>query len=231
MVAGCGTGAQSAQGTTKGRWGALASEVRCGGWEDIVEQKTQNILMIHMESWDGRMLGGQGDHPAMREATPNIDALAETRPFFLCLNPGLVHAAFRTNEYWLDVIPAEKVDAPPLDETGHPANVYQLKSKGWRNGLDDETVRRVRRIYFAMCAEADAMIGELIDREATLQIWEAYRRHAFAQFQRQAKRGLYWDASYSLRGNPSSDYPTIMNNVFTGWDHEDEARVNRWLRG
>ena len=25
----------------------------------------QNILMIHMESWDGRMLGCQGLHPAM----------------------------------------------------------------------------------------------------------------------------------------------------------------------
>jgi len=493
----------------------------------------QNILMIHMESWDGRMLGCQGLHPAMAGATPNIDALAargtrfsdayctnpiccpsranmlsgtytheceswnnfkgletgmwtydralrkthaikllgkhsdhltghhsvmnrvadmleplntsqrpvmdhdaaqdirvlpnrdrrchkhdrkqfgsaaeflrersaatvaDAKPFFLCLNPGLVHAAFHTNEHWLDVIPAELVDLPPLDETDHPANAYQLKSKGWRNGLDDETVKLVRRIYFAMCAEADAMIGELlsvldecgltddttvifsgdhgelamehqqyykmshfegsvrvplvmagpgikarqvietpvslidmaptiselgglerracfsgeslmplargetdkmrgwafatycgvtcntmshmlrkgdyklviyegyptrlfnladdpgelndlagaepervaemeeflgtiVDREETLRIWEDYRRHNFAQFQRQAKRGLYWDASYSLRGNPSSDYGELMRNTFTGWDEEDEARVERWLRG
>ena len=260
----------------------------------------QNILMIHSESWDGRMLGCQGHSPAMENATPNIDALAargtrfanayctnpiccpsranmlsgtytheceswnnfkglETgmwtycralgathdvkllgkhgdhvtghhsvmnrvadmleplntvprpvmdfdgaqdinvapnqerryhagdwqkfdeaaaflrqkagadgadadngRPFFLCLNPGLVHAAFHTNEYWLEKIPEELVDVPPMDETNHPANVYQLKAKGWRNGLDDETVCLVRRIYFAMCAEADAMVGELL---------------------------------------------------------------------
>ncbi|MBT3294721.1 MAG: sulfatase-like hydrolase/transferase [Verrucomicrobia bacterium] len=490
-----------------------------------------NILMIHMESWDGRMLGCQNIHPAMKHATPAIDALAargtrfatayctnpiccpsranmlsgtytheceswnnfkgletgmwtydrelrktyavkllgkhhdhltghhsvmnrvadmleplnvngrpvmdcdaaqtievlpnrdkrchksdwkqfdeaaeflrqrsesaDDKPFFLCLNPGLVHAAFRTNEHWLETIPEALIDIPPLDITDHPANAYQLKAKGWRHGLDDETVRKVRRIYFAMCAEADAMIGELlatldatdltedttviftgdhgelamehqqyykmslfegsvripmimvgpgitpqqviespvslidiapticdltgihqrecfsgeslmplargetdksrgwalasysglttntlshmlcrdgykllvhegyptrlfnlaedpdelndvaedqpervalleailnaqVDREETLRVWEAYRRHAFAQFQRQAKRGLYWDSSYSLRGNPSSDYKTLMNNTFTGWDDEDEARVNQWLKG
>ena len=257
----------------------------------------QNILMLHMESWDGRMLGCQGYHPALAKATPNIDALASrgtrfsnaycthpiccpsranmlsgtytheceswnnfkgletgmwtydralrkthdvellgkhddhltghhsvmnrvadlleplnanvrpvmdfdsaqdirvfpnrdrrchtddwdmfdqaaqflrtrpnagkgnARPFFLCLNPGLVHAAFHTNEHWLEKIPEELIDVPPLDETNHPANAYQQKAKAWRNGMDDETVRRVRRIYFAMCAEADAMIGELL---------------------------------------------------------------------
>lgn len=490
----------------------------------------QNILMIHMESWDGRMLGCQGHHPALAEATPNIDRLAsegtrfvnayctnpiccpsranmlsgtytheceswnnfkgletgmwtyckalrqsgykvqllgkhgdhltghhsvmnrvadmleplnlnhrpvmnddaaqaievkpererrchesdwkmfdqaaeflrtrsatdDAKPFFLCLNPGLVHAAFRTNAYWLEQIPESLIDVPPLDRNDHPVEVYQRASKGWRNGLDDETVKRVRRIYFAMCAEADALVGELmaaldaqglrenttvifssdhgelamehqqyykmshfegsarvplilsgpgiqagqvietpvslidiapticdlaglpprpnfsgesllplargettesrgwalstycgitmntmshmlrkgkykaivyegyptrlfdleadpeelhdiadtrpdviaelegildeqIDRAATYWVWEEYRRHTFAQFQRQAKRGLYWDNSYGLRGNPSSDYWALMNNAFTGWDEDDEARVNAWL--
>jgi arylsulfatase K len=318
------------------------------------------------------------------------------KPFFVCLNPGLVHAAFRTNQHWLDRIPAELVDIPPVDSTDHPANVYQLKSKGWRHGLDENTVRTVRRIYFAMCAEADAIVGELlsalrdvglehdttvifssdhgelalehqqyykmshfegsarvplilrgpniqagqvidtpvslidmapticdlggleprpcfdgesllplaqgltsqsrgwalatycgvttntmswmlrlgdyklilyegypsrlfnvrrdpdelhdlidaepsvaarlqamidrtVDRAATYGIWEDYRRHHFAQFQRQARRGLYWDDSYSLAGKPSSEYQTLMGNSFTGWDEEDEARVAAWL--
>jgi arylsulfatase K len=308
----------------------------------------------------------------------------------------LVHAAFCTNEYWLSKIPADLVDAPPMDETGHPANVYQQKAKGWRNGFDDETVKTIRRVYFAMCAEADAIVGELmaaleetglmdntmiifssdhgelalehqqyykmshfegssrvplifcgpgvkrgqriktpvslidiapticelaglekracfdgesllplatgettksrgwalatycgvtcntmswmirrgdyklivhegyphrlfnvvedpgelndlieqkpelaaellaiidglVGRQETLQIWEDYRRHNFAQFQRQAKRGLYEDDSYSLAKNPSSDYKALMNNAFTGWDDEDEARVAAWL--
>lgn len=320
----------------------------------------------------------------------------DDRPFFISLNPGLVHAAFRTNQYWWDQIPGEWVDVPPVDENRHPADEYQKKAKAWRHGLDDETVRTVRRIYFAMCAEADAIIGELMsaledagltdettvifssdhgelalehqqyykmslfegsarvplvlkgpdiqpgqrietpvslidmapticelaglekrdcfdgesllpvargetrqsrgwalasyagvtsntmswmlcrgdyklivhegyasrlfnlrddpdelndliekepdkaaellaildgeaDRKATLEAWEEYRRHNFAQFQRQARRGLYLDASYSLMDTPSSDYDDIIHNVFTGWTDEDEARVADWL--
>ncbi len=317
-------------------------------------------------------------------------------PFYICLNPGLVHAAFRTNQYWLDKIPEELVDAPPMDENKHPVELYQKKSKAWRHGLEDETVRRVRRIYFAMCAEADAIVGELmsaleeadlsdettfilssdhgelalehqqyykmsllegsarvllvmsgpdikpgqrietpvslidmapticelaglkkrdcfdgesllplargdtgqsrgwalasytgvtsntmswmlrtgdfklivyegypsrlfnvredpgelndiieqepetaeellsildgeVDRKETLKVWNNYRRHTFAQFRRQAKRGLYVDSSYSLREKPSSDYMDIMNNAFTGWSEEDEVRVVNWI--
>ena len=50
----------------------------------------QNILMIHAESWDGRMLGCQGFHPAMANATPHIDALARRGTLFAnayCTNP------------------------------------------------------------------------------------------------------------------------------------------------
>ena len=44
-------------------------------------------------------------------------------------------------------------------------------TKAWRYGFDAETVRRVRRIYFAMCAEADAMVGA---------VYEAMLRLGFA---------------------------------------------------
>ncbi len=489
--------------------------------------KRCNIIQFHAESWDGRMLGCQGLHPAMAQATPNIDRLAaqgtlfqnayctnpiccpsranmlsgtythtsetwgnfkgletgmwtyhaalnqdhdvlllgkhmdhlsgkhsvmnrvadcleplntagypvmdadpaqqyhvdsgrerrfhekdwrncddavafirahkpDDRPFFISLNTSLVHAAFRTNQHWLDHIPEALVDVPPLDETNHPADVYQRKSKAWRNGFDDETVRLVRRIYFAMCAEADAIVGDIVaaveeagladdtviiissdhgelalehqqyykmslleasarvmcimkgpgivagqrietpvslvdmapticdlagmaprdsfdgesllplakgktdtsrgwalanyagvttntmswmlrqgdyklivhegypsrlfnlrddpgelhdlmdaepekaamllaildgevDREAAVAVWTEWRRHQFAQFQRQAKRGLYYDRSYSLANAPSSDYQALMNNTFTGWNEDDERRVTEWL--
>ncbi len=318
------------------------------------------------------------------------------RPFFISVNPSLVHAAFRTNEYWLGKIPEELVDIPPQDETRHPVDEYQKKSKAWRHGLDDGTVRLIRRIYFAMCAEADALFGEIVsaleasgladdtviifssdhgelalehqqyykmslfegsvrvplvmrgpgikrgqrietpvslvdmapticelagldprasfngesllslargetaasrgwalasyagvtsntfswmvrkgdyklivhegypsrlfnlrddpgelddlverdpataaellaildahaDRRTTLRNWTEWRRDAFAQFQRQAKRGLYFDDNYALADAPSSDYYAIMNNVFTGWNAEDEKRVADWL--
>lgn len=319
------------------------------------------------------------------------------RPFFISLNPDLVHAPFRTNQFWLDHIPEELVDAPPLDESKHPAEDYQKKAKAWRQGFDEETVKRVRRIYFAMCAEADAIVGDImsalresgladetvvifssdhgelalehqhyykmslfegavrvplilkgpgiksgqrietpvslvdmapticdlagiekrnsfdgesllpsargdtgesrgwalasysgvtsntmswmlrkgdyklivhagyssrlfnlrndpgelndlierepdvaaellaildgeVDRKATLEVWHTWRRHSFAQFQRQAKRGLYLDDDYALSENPSSDYREILDNAMTGWTEEDERRIADWLR-
>ena len=318
------------------------------------------------------------------------------RPFFISLNPGLVHAAFRTNQYWLNQIPEDLVDAPPPDGNTHPVEAYQKKAKAWRHGLEEATVRTVRRIYFAMCAEADAIVGDIlaalresgladetvviftsdhgelalehqqyykmslfegsarvplilkgpgikagqrietpvslidmapticdlaglakrgcfdgesllplargdtagsrgwalasysgvtsntmswmirkgdyklivhegypsrlfnlrddpgelndlieqkpdkeaellaildgeVDREATLEAWCEWRRQSFAQFQRQAKRGLYLDSSYALAEHPSSDYRDILNNAFTGWTDNDEARVADWL--
>lgn len=316
--------------------------------------------------------------------------------FFISINPGLVHSPFLTNQYWFKRVPEELVNIPPEDRTDHPFDLYQRNSKGWRYGFDEETVRTVRRIYFAMIAEADHLIGRLmealddsglrenttviftgdhgemamehqqyykmslleasarvplilngpritpgqvvetpvslidlaptvcelaeiplrpsfsgesllgiasgtstdlrgyahamysgvttntlsymirrgtykliaydgydsrlfdvkadpdelndlarvhpevvseletllariVDRKETHRIWSDYRRHTFAQFQRQAKRGLYHDESYGLRDSPSSDYAALVANAFTGWGAEDEARVCAWL--
>lgn len=85
------------------------------------------------------------------------------KPFFLCLSSGLVHAAFHTNRYWLERIPEADVDIPPMDPTDHPCRLYQRMTKAWRSGYDDDTVRQVRRIYMAMCAEADALVGALYE--------------------------------------------------------------------
>jgi arylsulfatase K len=96
----------------------------------------------------------------------------EDRPFFLYVSTGLVHAAFQTNTYWLGRIPEDKVDIPPLDESEHPVRQHQLKAKAWRYGFDECTVRQVRRIYMAMCAEADAMVGTLYDAMHELGLGE-----------------------------------------------------------
>ncbi len=320
----------------------------------------------------------------------------DEKPFFVALNSGLVHAAFVTNKYWLEKIPEDLVDIPAIDESSHPALKYQQASKAWRHGFNEDTVRTVRRIYFAMCAEMDAIVGEIVskidelglnenttiifssdhgelamehqqyykmsmlegsvrvplimagpgiipgkrydniasmidmaptlcdlagmpkrecfdgesllplvrgettqsrdwayamysgvttntnsymvrkgdykfiahsgmpsqlfnvrkdpaelinlldsepevaaemeqllnqivDREATDALIEDYRKHQLKQFRRQAKNGLYYDKSYGLKNNPSSDYDKLMDNTFTGWTAEDEARVDEWL--
>ncbi|MFW6413813.1 MAG: sulfatase [Verrucomicrobiota bacterium] len=99
----------------------------------------------------------------LKEQKEQQQTEAETKPFFLTISTNLVHAAFKTNRYWLDKIPEEDVDIPPFDPTDHPCRLYQRMTKAWRYGFDEETVRQVRRIYFAMCAELDAMVGTVYD--------------------------------------------------------------------
>ena len=50
--------------------------------KDGAQTMTQrNIIFFHAESWDGRMLGALG-HPALRNATPNIDRIAASGTLF-----------------------------------------------------------------------------------------------------------------------------------------------------
>jgi arylsulfatase K len=321
---------------------------------------------------------------------------ADGVPFFLYVSTGLVHPIYLTNQYWLERIPEEAVDIPSMDNTDHPVMRYQRMAKAWRYGFDEDTVRQVRRIYMAMCAEADALVGRvydamrelglagdtffvfssdhgelalehqdwykmslydgsarvpmviagpgvaeklrvpqpvslidvcptfmqmaglparggldgesllplaqgettdsrgwayacftgttlntsahmlrkdkwkyvayvgyapqlfdmendpqelrnlsseqpdivaqldeelrsIVDYDQTHQDWLAYNKNAFRQWRRQAKRGLYVDASYSLQEHPSNDYWKIIDNAFTGYSQEDEERVRRWL--
>ena len=44
--------------------------------------KKQNIVMIHAESYNGRLIGCLGQFPAISGATPNIDALAARGAMF-----------------------------------------------------------------------------------------------------------------------------------------------------
>jgi arylsulfatase A-like enzyme len=75
----------------------------------------------------------------------------------------------------------------------------------------------------------DADLRAILDYEQTHRDWLSYCKSAFGQWRRQAKRGLYVDASYALRGAPSSDYWQIMDNAFTGYNRDDEEKVARWL--
>jgi len=105
---------------------------------------------------------------------------------------------------------------------GYPSRLFNLRK-------DPEELKDLIDQEPEIAVELLAIIDAEVDRAATVKIWEDYRRHNFAQFQRQAKNGLYYDCSYGLAENPSSDYHQLMNNTFTGWDEEDEDRGNAWL--
>ena len=91
-------------------------------------------------------------------------------PFFLYVGLRAPHPEFRTSKYYLDLIDESHVDLPPDDESNHPVLAYQRINTNWMHGFSDETVRLVRRIYFAMIAEVDAMAGRLLDAAAEADI-------------------------------------------------------------
>jgi arylsulfatase K len=83
-------------------------------------------------------------------------------PFFLYLGIRAPHPAYRISQHYLDRIPARAVPMPEPDCPDHPVLEYQRMNTNWMHGFDDETVFTVRRIYFAMVAEVDAMVGEVL---------------------------------------------------------------------
>ncbi len=83
-------------------------------------------------------------------------------PFMLYLGIRQPHPGFVTSPHYLDLIDADAVELPPADEADHPALAYQRAVKNWEHGLDPEMGRRVRHIYYAMCAQVDAMVGRVL---------------------------------------------------------------------
>jgi arylsulfatase K len=87
-------------------------------------------------------------------------------PFTLYLGISRPHPEFVTSNRYYNRIDATGVTIPPEDSQDHPVMAYQRAVKNWMHGFSEDTIRRVRRIYYAMCAEADAMVGEML---ATLE--------------------------------------------------------------
>jgi arylsulfatase K len=109
----------------------------------------------------------QGD---WKQADNAVAALREFaaepgEPFFLYLGTGAPHPPFRTSRRYLDLIDEAGVTVPPEDEglQDHPVMKFRHVSMNWQHGFDDAMVKRVRRIYFAMCSEVDAMMGRVFD--------------------------------------------------------------------
>lgn len=92
------------------------------------------------------------------------------RPFFLYLGLSLPHPAFTTSRKWLSRIDRSAVTLPPPDDELHAVMAYQRTAKNWQHGFSEEMVLKTRAIYYAMCAEADALVGAVADAVGQLGI-------------------------------------------------------------
>ena len=115
-----------------------------------------------LDSREHRAHARDWDDVDATEAWLRENAAQRTDPFFLYVGIRSPHPAFTTSRHYLDLIDEATVSIPKPDEYTHPVLDYQRINKNWEHGFDDEMVRLVRRIYFAMIAEVDAMVGRLL---------------------------------------------------------------------
>ncbi|XP_076854201.1 arylsulfatase K [Brachyhypopomus gauderio] len=104
-------------------------------------------------------------------------AAALSQPFALYLGLNLPHpyrtrslgptaggSTFRTSPFWLKKVSLEHVSLPkwlPFSEM-HPVDYYSTFTKNCSGSFTEQEIRDIRAFYYAMCAETDAMLGEVI---------------------------------------------------------------------
>jgi len=124
----------------------------------------ENKVRVHERDWmdvDRSVLW-------LQERTRSNDG-----PFWLYLGIRAPHPGFWISQRYLDVIDESGVLLPPDDESDHPVMHYQRVAKNWMHGFSDAVVRQVRRVYFAMIAEVDAMVGQVLAAVEDLGLLES----------------------------------------------------------
>ncbi|XP_036623336.1 arylsulfatase K [Trichosurus vulpecula] len=105
------------------------------------------------------------------------EAINFTQPFVLYLGLNLPHpypspytgenfgsSTFQTSPYWLKKVFYKAIKIPkwsPLSEM-HPVDYYSSYTKNCTGQFTKKEIRDIRAFYYAMCAETDAMLGEII---------------------------------------------------------------------
>jgi len=95
-----------------------------------------------------------------------------TQPFFLHCSLNLPHFTYATNSTWLQSVHEDKITIPTWkddhDKTmdpdkWHPYDSFTTLMKGVDIKFSLEEIKKLRRIYYGMCAESDAMLSQIWD--------------------------------------------------------------------
>ncbi|KAM8960802.1 arylsulfatase K [Pelodytes ibericus] len=100
-----------------------------------------------------------------------------SQPFFLYLGLNLPHpypspgtgenfgsSTFLTSRYWLQKVSYKNVTIPkwlPL-QSMHPVDYYSSYTKNCTENFTNKEIQDIRAYYYAMCAETDAIMGEIL---------------------------------------------------------------------
>ncbi len=87
----------------------------------------------------------------------------KSRPFALYYGIRYPHPPFRTSGRWLNAIDRGKITVPPYEERLHPCIEYSSRCKNTFGSFSNDEIVDIRRCYYAMVAEVDALVGRLMD--------------------------------------------------------------------
>ncbi len=104
-------------------------------------------------------------------------AAADSRPFFCTLSTALVHPSFVTNQRYLDRIDPDLVEIPPglrdLSDDDHPVDRFVRITKNHPRAIPPFLAHEIRRVYYAMIAELDELVGRVLAAVDDLGLWDS----------------------------------------------------------
>lgn len=116
---------------------------------------------VHRKDWDTVNRG--------TEFLRRMQSQPQQEPFFLYVGVNAPHPHYITSRRYLERIGRSSIEIPPKDLRQHPVMELMRLQKNWTHGFDEETVRLVRAVYYAMIAETDEMLGEILNAAADLE--------------------------------------------------------------
>jgi len=102
------------------------------------------------------------DNSTAAEAARWLRARSGGKPFFAYSGISIPHFPFVTTQQWLARVNQSAINAPWLG-VSHPYDTHMSVSKGCDEPTTPADVMQLRAVYLAMCAQADAFHGEMID--------------------------------------------------------------------
>jgi arylsulfatase K len=148
-----------------------------GGWNDQGNTCRSNGTVL-----PGNQSAHSGDWNFIRESLSWVEnhiSNNSNQPFMTYIGTQIAHPPYVTNDFWFNKIDPDRISVPDWDslEDMHPCDFQSVMLKGCIPPDDQkewfyskERRRRIRRIYYAMIAEFDAMVGEYVERLKQLDV-------------------------------------------------------------
>lgn len=130
-------------------------------------------LLRNSMAWDG-WSASTGNNNAFDDDNKTSAAAAEwllergrnatAKPWFLYYGLNIPHPPFISGPEWLALVNASTIHPPWLpNSTTHPYDWHMSVSKGCTEPTTYDEMMTIRRVYLAMCAQADAFHGAVLD--------------------------------------------------------------------